>query len=360
MGISRGQGIVTARETMACSGNEPLRRQEKGGFTLVELLVVITIIAILIALLLPAVQTAREAARKAQCGNNLKQLALAALQHEQHQGFLPSGGWGPNWVGDANRGFGKRQPGGWVYNVLPYCDQQPLHDIGLGETDPTKLNQWHQIRNQTPLASFTCPSRRAPVLIPTVNPGIVFMNSYNPGGSHASTCYAVSLGDTSYVVWWWAAGSLAQGDDPAFDWHLALAKSIHGVSYVRSEVTMATITDGASNTYLFGEKPIDPDNYLTGVDGGDDWTMYCGQQDDIARSVGWPDSSHATGYYPLPPIQDTPGYNDYAGFGSAHSGGLLMSFCDGAVVAISYSIDPEVHRRLGNREDGLPVDAKAL
>ena len=71
------------------------------GFTLVELLAVITIIGILIALLLPAVQAAREAARQTQCKNNLKQLALGCLQHEQVQGYLPTGGWGS--VGCATR-----------------------------------------------------------------------------------------------------------------------------------------------------------------------------------------------------------------------------------------------------------------
>ena len=104
----------------------------RSAFTLVELLVVITIIGILIALLLPAVQAAREAARQLQCKNNLKQLALGCLSHENATGRLPTGGWGFAWTGDADRGTDRRQPGGWIYNILPYIEQQALHDMGAG------------------------------------------------------------------------------------------------------------------------------------------------------------------------------------------------------------------------------------
>ena len=90
------------------------------GFTLVELLVVIAIIALLMSLLFPAVQAVRESARRAQCANNVTQMAKASLGHEATQGFFPSGGWGYFWVGDPDRGFGKGQPGGWLYSCLPY------------------------------------------------------------------------------------------------------------------------------------------------------------------------------------------------------------------------------------------------
>jgi prepilin-type N-terminal cleavage/methylation domain-containing protein len=141
------------------------------GFTLVELLVVITIIGILVALLLPAVQAAREAARMVQCQNNLKQLSLGMLGFEQTNGHFPAGGWGCDWVGDPDRGTDIEQPGGWFFAILPHVEQLPLYQLGSNgnpnesTTTGTKAVGTGQ-RIQTPLAVMNCPTRRRAIAYP--------------------------------------------------------------------------------------------------------------------------------------------------------------------------------------------------
>jgi len=127
---------------MACTSTLTRRRRGRppNGITLVELLVVVAIIGLLVALLLPAVELAREAARRSQCANHLKQLSLAAAAHQDVNQFFPTGGWGGGWVGDANRGFGPKQPGGWIYNVLPYTEQINLHNLGQGLAGVPRLS----------------------------------------------------------------------------------------------------------------------------------------------------------------------------------------------------------------------------
>jgi len=89
----------------------------RGGFTLIELLVVIAIIAVLIALLLPAVQAAREAARRMQCTNNLKQLALASMNYESAIGCYP-----PNSIGLSGGDMG------FFIRTLPFFEQSALYN----------------------------------------------------------------------------------------------------------------------------------------------------------------------------------------------------------------------------------------
>ncbi len=118
---------------------------------------------------------------------------------------------------------------------------------------------------------------------------------------------------------------------------------------------MGQITDGTSDTYMLGEKYLNPDNYYDGNDNADNETMYAGYDNDISRSTYYNGSSpdHT-------PRQDTPGTTNLWTFGSAHAIGLNMAFCDGSVQMINYTIDPETHRRLGNRHDGLAIDGKSF
>lgn len=304
------------------------------AFTLVELLVVITIIGILIALLLPAVQTAREAARRMQCSNNLKQIGLACLTHEQAHGFLPSGGtWAASsqLLGDPDLGAGLAQPGGWVFSILPYLEQQALYDLGAGQSATAKKSLFAR-REQTPLSTMNCPSRRMPTARP-IYAGRTWSNS-DPFTVGAKGDYAGNAGDVP---------------DPQVPWPTS------GVFYCPSEVRAADISDGLSNTYLVGEKALFPDGYDTAASGGDDDTMYAGQNVDSLR-VTYPGTTGAMTV--LGP--DREGSDDWRNFGSAHAAGFNMVFCDGATREVNYSIELEVHRCLGNRQDGRVIDGSKL
>ncbi len=338
-----------------CQNNQKseIRNQKSTAFTLVELLVVITIIGILIALLLPAVQAAREAARRLQCCNNLKQLSLAALNHEEIHGFLPGGGWGYRWTGDPDRGTGKDQPGAWVFSILPYLEQQAVHGLGSdGDRNTITAAQRSGAfsRDQTPLTMFICPTRRKAVVYPR-SLDRWYYNADNTS-SAASIDYAANGGTNVAIVpsSFIQPSTIAEADSFQYP-----CQDATGVVFPRSEVTMASISDGVSYTYLIGEKYLCPDYYENGLDPHDDHGMY----------EGWsPDNIRFCNYDPpgivLTPQPDTPGSVIWGAFGSAHAIGSHMALCDGSVQFINYSIDPETHRRLGNRKDGMTIDGKAF
>ncbi len=317
---------------------------ERCAFTLVELLVVIAIIGILIALLLPAVQAAREAARRTQCTNNLKQLGLGAMVHEHSQKHFPSSGWGWEWVGDPDRGFGHSQPAGWVYNLLPFVEQQALHDLGKGDTANNKKQLAGQVC-KTPISFFNCPTRRRSVAFAVQ----ITNHSLNAVvvDRHARTDYAANSG--TIVQTFEGPQTVAQGQDPNWSGWPSWRAQQTGISHLISEVRIAEVTDGTTNTYFAAEKYLQVEHYETGEDGADNTSMYQGHDWDVNR---WANAE-------LAPMQDRPGLQNYSNFGSAHVGRFQAAMCDGSVQSISYSIDPIVHGYLANREDGNAVSVAA-
>ncbi len=336
------------------------RRNQRPGFTLVELLVVITIIGILMSLLIPAVQSARESGRATQCANNVRQLGLGALQHVNQVGFFPSDGWGHEWIGDPDQGFGTKQPGSWLYSVLPFIEQKNLWSLGQGIPSDTQLaakKAANYTQATTALAIYYCPSRRPVMAYPynttlqSVNADVTKFQQLGVGRSD----YACNAGNAGSSLKMDANGPATISGASSYGWLANTSsnlKLLTGVCYQHSQIAVAHFAaKGASNEYLFGEKYLDTDSYSTGsVDAGDNECAMAGFADDNTRVAG---NSVTT---PCTPMQDTAGSESSTIFGSPHPAGMHMVFCDGAVHNISYSIDWVTHGNLADRTSNAAID----
>ncbi|MGA2060759.1 MAG: DUF1559 domain-containing protein [Thermoguttaceae bacterium] len=326
------------------------------GFTLVELLVVIAIIGILIALLLPAIQAAREAARRMQCRNNLKQIGTAAMTHYDRQKFYPSGGWGWSYIGDPDAGYGPRQTGGWIYNLLPGLELLPLHEGGKGATPAAKIQIGTQLI-QTPLLVMLCPSGHAVQLFNTDSTHWIYKLYLNgnpqnipyPGDANAfvaRTDYASCCGSQ-------AVSEISNGDpanrkltnDPVS----SFATYMNGITYQCSATTLKDITRGSAHTILYGERYYNPDEMNSGTGTSDNECMWVGQDNDISRTTS------------AVPIRCQKGLSNVLIFGSVHSAGVNFVAGDGAVHLVTYDVDKNAYMTSGARRvSPIPANVAAL
>jgi prepilin-type N-terminal cleavage/methylation domain-containing protein len=219
----------------------PLRPDNRRGFTLVELLVVIAIIGILVALLLPAVQSAREAARRMQCQNHCKQLALALHNyHDVRLAFPPSSVWRD--TADIERNNNPNLGPNWVILTLPYLEQQNLFDLfDLNQPIPAAVNM---PARSTTLSFMLCPSdqyARKP-----------FRGSANGGTNQMGDNWARGCYGANACLGFMTFSRHGNNDGATENRPAWLDTRKRGVMGANASLDIGGIKDGTSNTILIG------------------------------------------------------------------------------------------------------------
>ena len=326
------------------------RDRNQSGFTLVELLVVIAIIGILIGMLLPAVQQVREAARRIQCANNLKQIALACLSFESANQEFPAGRHGilaPQTghrdLADSPEAKMRFDGTSFLVTILPFIEQENafdqlfVSDINLlldgsgilADTwDPTSASAENQsalaiVTQQMP--AYTCPSDDTPEFVKFANAATQPIKDIDFGSGSYAGCAG------SFVIGYNGLGNTA------------VKYENDGMLFFSNPVTIGSITDGTSNTVIVGET-VDGDSE-------DQYNIWCLNK-----------HAKATHRMTATPINFATGVNSGAtnsffrdtngGFASRHSGGANFAYVDGHVVFTSESINSSAYRGLGSRNGG--------
>ncbi|QDT66546.1 DUF1559 domain-containing protein [Calycomorphotria hydatis] len=359
----------------------PSLTRARRGFTLIELLVVIAIIAVLIALLLPAVQQAREAARRSQCKNNLKQLGLALHNyHDSHSTFPP--GYVMGGVAEAaNAAADTTAPSqGWAWGtfLLPFLEQAPLYqNLSLNDDawDAANVDPF----GATVLPAFRCPSdSTTDTFTVTPDAGPLSGNSYEISRSNyiglfgfgnisAHPGRAASSAYTGNSAT--AFATAYSGDGPAGATFGDLFDNGGGIFHRNSRVRIRDVTDGTSNTFAFGERKATHDFIDSLSETVSDSTWYAvipGEQRSAGMSMAAMEEAPsmilghcgqigAGAMSMMPSMVMTSNFNQtnhIVHFSAAHLGGVQFCNVDGSVKLITESINYDVFRRLGSRNDG--------
>ncbi|MBX3433740.1 MAG: DUF1559 domain-containing protein [Pirellulales bacterium] len=336
------------------------------AFTLVELLVVIAIIGVLVALLLPAIQAAREAARRTDCINRLRQLALAAHNYESALGVLP-----PH--GDVrlvnNEDVGALSA---LARILPYMENKAVHD--LVDQNAHWRSPTNRTALRTPLPFLRCPS--GPELQKTYINGrdtgaveeTALMSHYVgnlgalparcSGGGGGRTPVALPYPDSTYEFY-------SCHDDPApgttspppvTDPGAAPGSggcAVNGTIFPISKLPLGKIADGTSNTLLFGELSWDAGPQEPWIVGSTSRN-----RDAVSSSHGVLYNAKNVRYAPnerrfLDAFDKVEALNSNMSLGSNHPGGVHVAMCDGSALFVSNDVDVAgVFRPMASRNSG--------
>jgi prepilin-type N-terminal cleavage/methylation domain-containing protein/prepilin-type processing-associated H-X9-DG protein len=319
----------------------------KRGFTLVELLVVITIIGILIALLLPAVQAAREAARRMQCSNNLKQIGLALHSYHDANKVLPGGSLYDTYKGTV--------PGNtWCTAIMPYLDLRGLYDELdfshlFGNTN-VNLNRRNIAAENTVVPAFACPSdplSAKPILTDRwVAAGQGNENGSTMNGNPQTAMglwYPASTGPTDDQYCWNCTvghtpsptNKCCQGQNFGI-WN-TLAGYVGMFGRCPRGVAFSDVKDGLSNTIMCGETLPGESPFVS---------VYAGNFTVMATHI------------PIDTLlADMPGVTSMdwyraSGFKSLHPGMVNFLLADGSVRSLSRFVDYDLVNALGTRAGG--------
>lgn len=300
-----------------------MMRSRRGGFTLIEMLVIISIIAILAALLIPAVQAAREAARRARCASNMKMIGLGIHQHVESRGALPGG-------------YGTPLDASYLVQILPHLEQQQLYN-SLNMADPalSLFKDTNTTAMSVVVSTFLCPSE------PTRSPF-----------ARAATNYAANAGSDCY-----------RGDGP----------------FTGPPRSPAQITDGLSQTVGVAEWIVGPADFDTGPGSrlgsiysvGLDYPDYpqsgvaaalvcdeiasnpASQPTQRIKGIFWTMGDYGFSQYShtRTPNRTSCAFGGWHGItaGSFHGGGVNVLFLDGRVSFVKESIDPAAWHAIGTR-----------